>query len=66
MMIFPVGEFIAFISRGITLHAGDVISAGTPHGVGIVRKPPVLLRAGDEVVVEIDGIGRVSNPVKAL
>jgi 2-keto-4-pentenoate hydratase/2-oxohepta-3-ene-1,7-dioic acid hydratase in catechol pathway len=64
-MIFGVRELIAFISRGITLEAGDVISTGTPHGVGFARKPPIFLKAGDEVVVEIDGIGRLSNPVTA-
>jgi 2-keto-4-pentenoate hydratase/2-oxohepta-3-ene-1,7-dioic acid hydratase in catechol pathway len=60
-----VRQLIAFISRGITLEPGDVISTGTPHGVGFARKPPIFLKAGDEVVVEIDGIGRLSNPVKA-
>ena len=65
MMIFSVRELIAFISGGITLHAGDVISTGTPEGVGFAQKPPAFLRPGDEVVVEIDGIGRLSNPVKA-
>jgi 2,4-diketo-3-deoxy-L-fuconate hydrolase len=64
-MIFGVRELIPFISRGITLEPGDVISTGTPHGVGFARKPPIFLKAGDEVVVEIDGIGRLSNPVKA-
>ena len=65
-MIFGVRELIAFISRGITLHPGDLISTGTPPGVGFAQKPPVFLHAGDEVVVEIDGVGRLSNPVKAL
>lgn len=64
-MIFSVSELIAFISRGITLNPGDVISTGTPHGVGVVRKPPIFLKAGDEVVVEIDGVGRLSNSVQA-
>jgi 2,4-diketo-3-deoxy-L-fuconate hydrolase len=64
-MIFPVNELIAFISRGITLEPGDVISTGTPHGIGAVRKPPVFLKPGDEVVVEIEGLGRLSNSVKA-
>jgi 2-keto-4-pentenoate hydratase/2-oxohepta-3-ene-1,7-dioic acid hydratase in catechol pathway len=63
-MIFGVRELIAFISRGITLCPGDLISTGTPPGVGFAQKPPVFLHAGDEVVVEIDGIGRLSNPVK--
>jgi 2-keto-4-pentenoate hydratase/2-oxohepta-3-ene-1,7-dioic acid hydratase in catechol pathway len=65
-MIFSVRELIAFISRGITLHPGDVISTGTPHGVGFAHKPPIFLRAGDNVIVEIEGIGQLSNPVKAM
>jgi 2-keto-4-pentenoate hydratase/2-oxohepta-3-ene-1,7-dioic acid hydratase in catechol pathway len=64
-MIFGVRQLIAFISRGITLEPGDVISTGTPHGVGFARKPPIFLKAGDEVVVAIEGIGELSNPVKA-
>jgi 2-keto-4-pentenoate hydratase/2-oxohepta-3-ene-1,7-dioic acid hydratase in catechol pathway len=64
-MIFGVRELVEFISRGITLQPGDVISTGTPHGVGFARKPPVFLNAGDEVVVEIEGIGKLTNPVKA-
>ena len=64
-MIFGVRELIAFISRGITLEPGDVVSTGTPHGVGFARKPPVFLKAGDEVVVEVQGVGRLVNPVRA-
>ncbi len=64
-MIFGVRYLISFLSRGITLEPGDVISTGTPHGVGFARKPPIFLKAGDEVVVEIDGVGRLSNPVRA-
>jgi len=64
-MIFGVRELIAYISRGVTLEPGDVISTGTPPGVGFARKHPVFLKAGDEVVVEVQGIGRLSNPVKA-
>lgn len=63
-MIFTVRELIAHISRGITLHPGDVITTGTPQGVGFARKPPIFLQPGDQVVVEIDGIGQLSNPVK--
>ncbi len=62
-MIFGVRELIAFISRGITLQPGDVISTGTPHGVGFARKPPIYLKDGDEVVVEVEGIGKLTNPV---
>ena len=64
-MIFSVRELIAFLSRGITLEAGDVISTGTPHGVGFARKPPIFLKPGDEVTVEIQGLGKLSNPVRA-
>lgn len=62
-MIFGVRELIAFISRGITLFPGDVISTGTPEGVGFAQQPPVFLRHGDEVIVEIEGIGQLANPV---
>lgn len=65
-MIFGVRQLIGFISRGITLEPGDVISTGTPHGVGFARKPPIFLKAGDEVVVEIEGVGKLSNPVIAV
>jgi 2,4-diketo-3-deoxy-L-fuconate hydrolase len=64
-MIFNVRELIAYISCGVTLHPGDLITTGTPQGVGVARKPPIFLRGGDEVVVEVDRIGTLSNPVKA-
>jgi 2-keto-4-pentenoate hydratase/2-oxohepta-3-ene-1,7-dioic acid hydratase in catechol pathway len=63
-MIFPVRKLVAFVSRGITLEPGDVISTGTPHGVGFARKPPVFLKDGDRVVVEVERVGRLSNTVK--
>jgi 2-keto-4-pentenoate hydratase/2-oxohepta-3-ene-1,7-dioic acid hydratase in catechol pathway len=65
-MIFGVRELIEFISRGVTLHPGDIISTGTPHGVGFAHTPPVFLQDGDEVAVAIDGIGRLVNPVEAM
>jgi len=49
----------------MTLAPGDVILSGTPHGVGFVRKPPIFLRAGDEVSISIEGIGRLQNSVSA-
>lgn len=64
-MIFSVAEIIAFVSAAITLEPGDLIATGTPPGVGFARKPPVFLADGDEVTVEIDGIGSLTNPVKA-
>jgi 2-keto-4-pentenoate hydratase/2-oxohepta-3-ene-1,7-dioic acid hydratase in catechol pathway len=49
----------------MTLHPGDVISTGTPQGVGFARNPPIFLQAGDRVDVEIDRIGKLTNPVAA-
>ena len=60
-MIFSVAEIIAYTSQIITLEPGDLIATGTPAGVGVFRDPPVLLGDGDEVVVEIEGIGRLVN-----
>lgn len=62
-MVFGVGDLISFLSRTITLEVGDIIATGTPAGVGIFRNPPLFLRPGDEVTVEIEGIGRLTNPV---
>ncbi len=62
-MIFPVAGLIAELSRGTTLGAGTVILTGTPSGVGFGRKPPVFLKAGDEVEVEISGVGVLRNRV---
>jgi 2-keto-4-pentenoate hydratase/2-oxohepta-3-ene-1,7-dioic acid hydratase in catechol pathway len=64
-MIFNVPHLISFLSEGMTLHPGTVILTGTPQGVGVARKPPLFLKAGDEVTVEIEGIGRLENPVRA-
>jgi 2-keto-4-pentenoate hydratase/2-oxohepta-3-ene-1,7-dioic acid hydratase in catechol pathway len=62
-MIFPVAELIAFISRDTTLLPGTLILTGTPCGVGFARKPPVWLKRGDTVTVEIAAIGKLSNPL---
>jgi 2-keto-4-pentenoate hydratase/2-oxohepta-3-ene-1,7-dioic acid hydratase in catechol pathway len=64
-MIFTVAEIVAFASEAITLEPGDLIATGTPAGVGFARTPPVWLRPGDEVTVEIDRIGALTNPVIA-
>ena len=64
-MIFTIAELIAFISDGIVLEAGDLILTGTPPGVGWARKPPIYLQDGDEVTIEIDGVGSLTNPVRA-
>jgi 2-keto-4-pentenoate hydratase/2-oxohepta-3-ene-1,7-dioic acid hydratase in catechol pathway len=62
-MIFGVAQLISFLSQDTTLMPGTVILTGTPQGVGFARKPPVWLQAGDEVVVEVEKIGRLVNPV---
>jgi 2-keto-4-pentenoate hydratase/2-oxohepta-3-ene-1,7-dioic acid hydratase in catechol pathway len=63
-MIFDVPALISFLSQGTTLSPGTVILTGTPQGVGFARRPPVFLKDGDEVTIEIDGIGRLTNPVR--
>jgi 2,4-didehydro-3-deoxy-L-rhamnonate hydrolase len=63
-MVFSVAELISFASEGMTLEPGDLIATGTPAGVGVARRPPIFLQPGDEVVVEIGGVGRLTNPVE--
>jgi len=62
-MIFDVPALIEFLSADTTLPAGSVILTGTPHGVGMARQPPVWLRPGDTVAIEIEGVGVLENPV---
>jgi 2-keto-4-pentenoate hydratase/2-oxohepta-3-ene-1,7-dioic acid hydratase in catechol pathway len=62
--IFGVAEVVSFISQAITLEPGDLIITGTPAGVGAFRKPPVWLQDGDEITIEIDGLGSITNPVR--
>ena len=62
-MIFKVAYLVSYLSQGITLQPGDVIASGTPDGVGIFRKPPVLLKAGDVFEVKIEKVGALRNPV---
>jgi 2-keto-4-pentenoate hydratase/2-oxohepta-3-ene-1,7-dioic acid hydratase in catechol pathway len=62
-MVFSAGELLAYLSRIFTLHPGDLVFTGTPPGVGFVRKPPVFLKGGDVVEVEIEGLGVLRNPV---
>lgn len=63
-MIFTVARLISYLSSLITLDVGDVIATGTPSGVGFARDPKKFLAAGDEVVVEIEGLGTLRNPVR--
>ncbi len=64
-MVFGVAEIVSFVSQAITLEPGDLIATGTPAGVGVFRDPPVFLKPGDEVTIEIEGIGALTNPVRA-
>ncbi len=63
LMLFPVAALVAELSRGMTLLAGTVILTGTPAGVGAARIPPVFLKQGDVVEVEIERVGMLRNPV---
>jgi len=64
-MIFSVQRTIAILSEVMTLEPGDLIATGTPEGVGHARRPPVWMRPGDEISIEIDQIGILTNPVQA-
>lgn len=64
-LIFNIPALIEFLSGAITLEPGDVIATGTPPGVGFARKPPVYIKSGDRMEVEIEGLGVLENPVKA-
>jgi 2-keto-4-pentenoate hydratase/2-oxohepta-3-ene-1,7-dioic acid hydratase in catechol pathway len=62
-LVFGVPALIEYISSVVTLEPGDIVATGTPAGVGFARKPPRYLRAGDEVVIRLQGIGELRNPV---
>lgn len=64
-LIFPIDYLVSYLSHVCTLLPGDLIYTGTPAGVGLARKPPVFLQAGDVVEVEIEGLGTLRNPVVA-
>ncbi len=61
LLVFKVPTLISFFSRHFTLMPGDIIMTGTPHGVGAFRDPPIYMKDGDEVIVEIEGIGKLVN-----
>lgn len=63
-LIFGIPELVAYISRDITLAPGDIVSTGTPAGVGYFRDPKVLMKAGDVVRCEVEGLGALTNRVK--
>ena len=63
-MVFGVADLIAYITQAITLEPGDLIATGTPAGVGAFRDPPVFMQPGDEVTIEVEGLGSLTNPVR--
>lgn len=65
-MIFPVKTLVSFLSRSFTLLPGDLIATGTPSGVGVFRKPPVFMKDGDTVEIEVEKIGVLKNTCKTV
>jgi len=63
-LVFGVPALVEYISSVVTLEPGDIVATGTPAGVGFARKPPRYLRPGEEVVIRIQGIGELRNPVQ--
>jgi len=63
LMIFSVGEIASYLSEIMTLEPGDIIVTGTPEGVGHARKPPVFMKPGDVIEVEIEKIGKIASPI---
>jgi 2-keto-4-pentenoate hydratase/2-oxohepta-3-ene-1,7-dioic acid hydratase in catechol pathway len=63
-LIFGIAELISYFSKSFTLEPGDIIATGTPPGVGFSRKPPVFLKDGDVVEVEIEHVGKIANRVQ--
>ncbi|OFV93071.1 MAG: hypothetical protein A3G76_08010 [Acidobacteria bacterium RIFCSPLOWO2_12_FULL_65_11] len=62
-MLFPVAHSIAWLSKGMTIEAGDIIATGTPEGVGLGRTPPEYLKEGDVIETEVEGIGTLKNRI---
>ena len=65
-MIFPVAMLVSYVSQFMSLQPGDIISTGTPPGVGLGQKPPVWLKPGDEMVLSIEGLGTQRQRVRAF
>jgi 2-keto-4-pentenoate hydratase/2-oxohepta-3-ene-1,7-dioic acid hydratase in catechol pathway len=62
-MLFPVATLIAYVSRFMTLEPGDIISTGTPAGIGAFRQPPVYLQPGDELRLEVSKVGVMTHRI---
>jgi 2-keto-4-pentenoate hydratase/2-oxohepta-3-ene-1,7-dioic acid hydratase in catechol pathway len=65
-LIFSVAQYVSYVSHWFSLQPGDIISTGSPGGVGVAKKPPVFLRHDDEVTVEISGVGTLQNTVRSV
>lgn len=65
-MIFSVADLISILSKSFTFEPGDIISTGTPSGVGFIRKPPIYLRNDDVMITEVQHIGKIINKVKVI
>lgn len=65
-MIFGIADLISIMSQSFTLEPGDIISTGTPSGVGFIRKPPIYLKDKDTMVTEVQNIGKLINKVKVI
>ena len=66
LMIHDVFEQVVYASNILTLHVGDVISTGTPAGVGSARTPPIYFKGGDRIACTYEGLGTLTNPVVAM
>jgi 2-keto-4-pentenoate hydratase/2-oxohepta-3-ene-1,7-dioic acid hydratase in catechol pathway len=63
-MMFPIAETLVDITQGMTLEPGDLVVTGTPSGVGFARKPPVWMKGGDTIEIEIEKVGLLRNPIE--
>lgn len=64
--LFPLGRLLSFLSHVMALEPGDIVTTGTPAGVGLFQTPPVYMKPGDVIAIEADGIGRLENRIVAL
>ena len=63
--VFTLPRLLSFLSHVMTLEPGDIVTTGTPSGVGVFRQPQIFLQPGDRVALEIEGIGQLENSVIA-
>ena len=61
--LFPLPRLVAFLSHVMTLDPGDLVTTGTPAGVGLFQKPPVFMKPGDVIEIEAEGVGVLRNPI---